>query len=907
MLREGVRKMEKILSFLMSALILTSLLSLTSNIRPISSMAETLYAGIGKSSGSWSEVNCAWPTFCHDNTRCSFSPCNVNVRTILWCLKTGTKKDVKYLRIDYKRVFLETADSIFCFNSSDGSLLWTRPAEGLGLVLYNGKIFERTRNGTVYALNAFTGEMVWRVSVGSRIYDMMPAADYGMVYIANNDYNCYLYALNESTGEVIWKSNIVNTSPILSGLLSIKDGKIYVAIAYGWNGFPLKHNELLCIDAFNGKLIWRRSFNAHLCYSNPIVSGDRIIIIGATKPYYNLEYHVYCLNTTDGKTLWVTDMDSYVININYMPAVAYNKVFVTGEIYPYLERGKSGFICIIDMETGRQILMRRFSSPIFQPIAANNKLIVNGIKTSQEQSCGNFTLVLDANTLNVLWKYDYQNDCPADTVIAYECLFVSTRAGQVIAFGEGPHEVRLYVPYNYQGGTEWCVITSLAMVLRYYGFQVHCWDIAKDMNLKRDEGVFLGPGNPFYKNIYDYIKDYYPSLEVKFSVYTEKSQQILDDIKCNLTSGYPIIIALEVPQRGYHAAVVVGYNGTGFYINDPSGAIGEAMGEPLSKNYYVHYFIPNEKFLELIALPGVGDPFIPDTGTLLIIEEPPPEEPYFSATISIFGNIDILILDQQDNAIHSLDLDKGLVWTETKRDEIDKNDVLKVNMQISNHMPYTQNLTAKLIILGEDNIIYYTNEKEIINIPPLHFQLRVGQYLWEIPLKEYLTKSQDYKIGICLFDQTKKITDYIYTPWFPYISHFNYEVNIENINFTVTVDSNSTISNFNFSQTDKKLTFIVEGNENVAGYCNITIPVDLLGGPYTIAIDGTVIMENYDAPTNGTHAFIYFTYTHSQHLIEITGTTAIPEFPSTLILPLLIIVSTLVVIFTKRKYPRTEI
>jgi len=89
--------------------------------------------------------------------------------------------------------------------------------------------------------------------------------------------------------------------------------------------------------------------------------------------------------------------------------------------------------------------------------------------------------------------------------------------------------------------------------------------------------------------------------------------------------------------------------------------------------------------------------------------------------------------------------------------------------------------------------------------------------------------------------------------------------------------------------------------EGTTGYCNITIPIELLGGPYTVKFDDETILENYDAPTNGTHAFIYITYNHSTHTIEIIGTTVVPEYPTMTILTTLLILTLFIATFTKKR------
>jgi PKD repeat protein len=91
--------------------------------------------------------------------------------------------------------------------------------------------------------------------------------------------------------------------------------------------------------------------------------------------------------------------------------------------------------------------------------------------------------------------------------------------------------------------------------------------------------------------------------------------------------------------------------------------------------------------------------------------------------------------------------------------------------------------------------------------------------------------------------------------------------------FHVVVESNSTISGFRFNQPEKKMSFNASRKVGTTGICNVTIPVDLLGGPYTVLFDSSPL--SVQETTNATHVFLYFTYTHTSsfHTIEIIGST----------------------------------
>jgi hypothetical protein len=120
--------------------------------------------------------------------------------------------------------------------------------------------------------------------------------------------------------------------------------------------------------------------------------------------------------------------------------------------------------------------------------------------------------------------------------------------------------------------------------------------------------------------------------------------------------------------------------------------------------------------------------------------------------------------------------------------------------------------------------------------------------------------------------------------------------------YQVTTLSNSNIENFNFTQTLKRISFNVTGPAESTGYCNTTIPSELLWGEFTIHMDGNPLVRDvdYSQTSNGTHNSFYVTYTHSTHLLEITATEVIPEFPAIMTLPLLILASLIALKLSKK-------
>ncbi|MDI6905185.1 MAG: carboxypeptidase-like regulatory domain-containing protein [Candidatus Bathyarchaeia archaeon] len=131
------------------------------------------------------------------------------------------------------------------------------------------------------------------------------------------------------------------------------------------------------------------------------------------------------------------------------------------------------------------------------------------------------------------------------------------------------------------------------------------------------------------------------------------------------------------------------------------------------------------------------------------------------------------------------------------------------------------------------------------------------------------------------------------------ITTANNMINVEGQPFHVVTVSNSTITNFTFNITLKKVSFAVSATADTTGFCNITIPEILLQPPYTVKVDGNIIQ--FLTSSNGTHSIINFSYTHSTHTVEIIGENVIPEFPTDLLLLLSTCLCSLATLFIKKE------
>ncbi|MCJ7631488.1 hypothetical protein MUP77_03685 [Candidatus Bathyarchaeota archaeon] len=131
----------------------------------------------------------------------------------------------------------------------------------------------------------------------------------------------------------------------------------------------------------------------------------------------------------------------------------------------------------------------------------------------------------------------------------------------------------------------------------------------------------------------------------------------------------------------------------------------------------------------------------------------------------------------------------------------------------------------------------------------------------------------------------------------PQTSIFN--VMVDGNSYPVSIFSNSSISDFSFNQSERTISFSVSGEAGTAGFCNVTFPVQLLGGPYVGLIDG--LQESGTVTSNATHTSVYFTYSQSSHSVDIVGTIVAPEFPTMVASMLVLSAMTLMLLLAKRR------
>jgi len=99
-------------------------------------------------------------------------------------------------------------------------------------------------------------------------------------------------------------------------------------------------------------------------------------------------------------------------------------------------------------------------------------------------------------------------------------------------------------------------------------------------------------------------------------------------------------------------------------------------------------------------------------------------------------------------------------------------------------------------------------------------------------------------------------------------------VNWENQEFDVEMQTFADIENFEFDQPTKEISFDVKDSNQ---HITTIIPLELLWGPYVVSLDDEkILFQDYE--NNGTHVWINMKPS-AIGKISIIGTTVVPEFP----------------------------
>jgi len=172
---------------------------------------------------------------------------------------------------------------------------------GGGISYENGMIFVTNGFGNVIAMNANTGEEIWKINIRIPIRSAPISFD-NKVYVISHDNQ--VFAINSLNGDILWNHRgiLESASVLSSNSVSIDGGLVFV---------PYSSGEIYAIRSLNGSVVWtdtlaRTGSSTSLSEINsitarPVTDNGRMISISHAG-------RMISVDISSGERLWTLDI-----------------------------------------------------------------------------------------------------------------------------------------------------------------------------------------------------------------------------------------------------------------------------------------------------------------------------------------------------------------------------------------------------------------------------------------------------------------------------------------------------------------------------------------------------------------------------------------------------------------------
>jgi len=553
--------------------------------------------------------------------------------------------------------------------------------------------------------------------------------------------------------------------------------------------------------------------------------------------------------STDNTTIFVDPQNSYPFpQENFTITIQLSNVTNLHECQFALIFNSSIIKCVevqVPVDNIFQSFSQLFNPP---PIIDNNKgLVVKflGIESPADGTVNGSGKIAQIKFTALTTGKSYLNFTNRDAL--YNGTYLRDPAGNYLTFDwtngtaqiSEPEE-KITIPFYYQEKTYYSGPAALQMVFDYYGEAIPQQEIAEVARTfpnitypdeLRRAGHFSNLSTSMGDEISGNITGY--SLRKYGYGAFEKYGLTLHELKDAVRQGYPVIVSTwyDLSMQKSHYRVVVGYNATHIIVQDPwnKTAWAGSYGGPETAIEY-------DTFLSLWNYSNYWGLFVhPWTAT---VKTQMIEPDIFKITANITYPVHDAFFDTNYSTYQSnakitvpagLTLQEGSAMEPLNSGTLLPGETVQVSWVVAIDTPgrYVLTIEASGIVNGSVN--------------------SHGEY------PEYTYQ-----------DRLLAKTSVSIECW--WANPFNVSKNGQN--YTVVIFSNSTITDFNYSDTLEEITFNATGPDVTIGSCCVSIPKDFINSTYFAVFVDSVVTPSILAE-NSTHSFISFTYNHSTHRIKI--------------------------------------
>jgi len=207
---------------------------------------------------------------------------------------------------------------IYCLDAATGAEIWADSISGYTascLTVWNNMVFIPTFLGSLYALNADTGSLIWENTESNQGYwDSSPVVVDGLIYISGHDSRTR--AITATTGTTVWATDIT-PGTYIAATPAYHDGRLY---------FGDQVDQFHCLDAATGSFIWSVPGVEH--GSSGIADG--MVFYGEGSNYYDESARVFALDCETGDVVWSYSTTSGPYGIVSSPSITDGVVYIAG-------------------------------------------------------------------------------------------------------------------------------------------------------------------------------------------------------------------------------------------------------------------------------------------------------------------------------------------------------------------------------------------------------------------------------------------------------------------------------------------------------------------------------------------------------------------------------------------------
>lgn len=186
----------------------------------------------------------------------SFYAVDAKTGTAKWTFATGGERRFAAKRLHGATPAAETMPDPFDFYLSSP-------------VVVNGLVYFGSGDGNVYALDAASGALKWKVQTGDVVHASPAVAD-GLVFVGSWD--SYFYALDAKTGAQRWRFKtgedaVIHNQVGIQSSAAVVDGIVY---------FGCRDSKFYAVDAKSGQQVWAFDNKGSWVITSPAVRGGRV-------------------------------------------------------------------------------------------------------------------------------------------------------------------------------------------------------------------------------------------------------------------------------------------------------------------------------------------------------------------------------------------------------------------------------------------------------------------------------------------------------------------------------------------------------------------------------------------------------------------------------------------------------